>query len=51
MMDVIIAAAWYAIFRDGYALASPNPSKLLAFGEPAGGICARCRRHRVVLRR
>lgn len=45
MMDVIIPAAWNAIVLDGYDM-----SRLL--GRPvdvAGGMCALCNKHSVVL--
>jgi len=44
-MDVIMQAAWKAMVRDGYAISSTRPFE----ADVAGGICALCKRHKVVL--
>lgn len=43
-MDVIMQAAWKAMVRDGYAISSTRYE-----ADEAGGICALCKRHKVVL--
>lgn len=44
MIEVIIVAAWKAMFRDGYELSSVYVPLVFE----AGGICARCSKQSVV---
>ncbi|KAH0558999.1 hypothetical protein GP486_004389 [Trichoglossum hirsutum] len=48
MIEVIMEAAVNAMFREGYAVSSGCPFAPFACGV-AGGMCALCNRHNVVL--
>jgi hypothetical protein len=49
MMEVIMPAAWKAMFLDGYAWSVGYPLSCPLDSCVAGGICALCKRHSVVL--